>query len=127
MLSSEKIETVRKENMFGEEVTESEMDIIQKRVALQQRQFQEFEKREYKRKSIKIKGVYDYLSDEEISEMLVDCSHDEVGVLDRKRKLRLIELFRKKSSSVSHNLPIFWIFVERLLQSMLLKLKYHVR
>jgi hypothetical protein len=78
-LNSEKIEKVRKENMFGEEVTESEMDIIQKRVALQQRQFQEFEKREYKRKSKKIKGVYDHLTDEEISDMLVDCGHDEVG------------------------------------------------
>lgn len=78
-LNSEKIEKVRKENMFGEEVTESEMDIIQKRVALQQRQFQEFEKREYRRKSKKIKGVYDYLTDEEISDMLVDCGHDEVS------------------------------------------------
>ncbi|KAG1383435.1 hypothetical protein G6F61_001369 [Rhizopus arrhizus] len=83
LAENEKIETVRKENMFGEEVTESEMDIIQKRVALQQRQFQEFEKREYKRKSIKIKGVYGYLSDEEISEMLVDCSHDEEEVIVR--------------------------------------------
>ncbi|KAI9282245.1 hypothetical protein BY458DRAFT_537726 [Sporodiniella umbellata] len=83
LVYSEKIETVRKENMFGEEVTESEMDIIQQRVALQQRQFQEFEKREHKRKSIKIKSVYDYLSSEEMSEMLIDCKHDEEEVIVR--------------------------------------------
>ncbi|KAG0172732.1 hypothetical protein DFQ28_007439 [Apophysomyces sp. BC1034] len=74
---SDQIETVRKENVFGEEVTESEMDIIQKRVALQQRQFAEFERREKARKSKKIKAVYDYLTGEEIDEMLVDCGHDE--------------------------------------------------
>lgn len=75
---SEKIETVRKDNVFGEEVTESEMDIIQQRVALQQRQFKEFERREKARKSKKIKGVYDYLTEEEIEEMLEDCKNDEV-------------------------------------------------
>lgn len=75
---SNKIETVRKDNVFGEEVTESEMDIIQQRVALQQRQFQEYEKREHIRKSKKIKTVYDYLSEEEIAAMLTDCNHNEV-------------------------------------------------
>ena len=35
---SENIETVRKERVFDDEVTEEEMAIIQKRVALQQRQ-----------------------------------------------------------------------------------------
>ncbi|KAI9477805.1 MAG: hypothetical protein EXX96DRAFT_568280 [Benjaminiella poitrasii] len=78
-----KIETVRKESVFSEEVTESEMDIIQKRVALQQRQFQEFERRENARKSKKIRSVYDYLTDEEISEMLEDCKHDEEEVIVR--------------------------------------------
>lgn len=78
LYNSNKIETVRKDNVFGEEVTESEMDIIQQRVALQQRQFQEYERRELARKSKKIKSVYDYLSDEEIAVMLKDCSHNEV-------------------------------------------------
>ncbi|KAI8370003.1 hypothetical protein BD560DRAFT_397338 [Blakeslea trispora] len=83
LAENEKIETVRKENVFGEEVTESEMDIIQKRVALQQRQFKEFEKREYARKSKKIKAVYDYLTDEEILQMLEDCKNDEEEVIIR--------------------------------------------
>ncbi|KAI8375282.1 hypothetical protein EDC96DRAFT_496698 [Choanephora cucurbitarum] len=83
LAENEKIETVRKENVFSEEVTESEMDIIQKRVALQQRQFKEFEKREYARKSKKIKAVYDYLTDEEISQMLEDCKNDEEEVIVR--------------------------------------------
>lgn len=38
LLSSDTIGIVRKESVFSEEVTENEMDIIQKRVALQQRQ-----------------------------------------------------------------------------------------
>jgi hypothetical protein len=82
LVNSNKIETVRKDNVFGEEVTESEMDIIQKRVALQQRQFQEYERREQSRKSKKIKTVYDYLSEEEISVMLKDCGHNEVKKIE---------------------------------------------
>lgn len=78
MFYSNKIETVRKGNVFGEEVTESEMDIIQQRVTLQQRQYQEYEKREHDRKSKKIKTVYDHLSEEEVAAMLVDCGHNEV-------------------------------------------------
>lgn len=54
------------------------MDIIQKRVALQQRQFAEFERRDKARKYKKIKGVFDYLTTEEIDEMLIDCENDEV-------------------------------------------------
>jgi hypothetical protein len=54
------------------------MDIIQQRVALQQRQFKEFEKRERQRKSRKIKAVHDFLSEEEITEMLEDCKNEEV-------------------------------------------------
>ncbi|KAI8988300.1 hypothetical protein BDF20DRAFT_833164 [Mycotypha africana] len=83
LAENEKIETVRKENVFSEEVTESEMDIIQKRVALQQRQFKEFEKRERARKTRKIRAVYDYLTDEEIVEMLEDCKNDEEEVIVR--------------------------------------------
>ncbi|KAI8374500.1 uncharacterized protein BYT42DRAFT_576604 [Radiomyces spectabilis] len=83
MAESEEIEKVRKDNVFGEEVTESEMDIIQKRVALQQRQFAEFERRENDRKSKKIKAIYDYLTSEEIDEMLIDCEHDEDEVIVR--------------------------------------------
>ncbi|CAO3638508.1 unnamed protein product [Cunninghamella echinulata] len=41
MEESDNIEKIRKDNVFGEEVTESERDIIQQRVALQQRQFAE--------------------------------------------------------------------------------------
>lgn len=75
---SEEIDTVRKENVFSEEVTDADMDIIQKRVALQQRQFAEFEKRDKARKYQKIKAIYDYLTSEEVDEMLKDCSNDEV-------------------------------------------------
>jgi hypothetical protein len=77
-LFSETIETVRKESVFSSEVTENEKDIIAKRVALQQRQFAEYERREKARKSQKIKAMFDYVGDEEIEEMLDDCGNDEV-------------------------------------------------
>lgn len=75
---SENIETVRKESVFSSEVTENEKDIIAKRVALQQRQFAEYERRERARKSQKILAMFDYVGDEEIDEMLEDCGNDEV-------------------------------------------------
>jgi hypothetical protein len=73
---------VRKENVFSEEVTESEQAIIQQRVALQQRQYKEFERREKFRKIKKVKSVYDYLTNEEITEMLDSNNDDEVCETD---------------------------------------------
>lgn len=67
------------------------MDIIQQRVKLQQRQFQEYERREHARKSRKIKTVYDYLSEEEIAAMLKDCSHNEVKNLHILHEFCLLE------------------------------------
>ncbi|GAB5586588.1 hypothetical protein Unana1_01488 [Umbelopsis nana] len=80
---SETIETIRKESVFSEEVTESEMEVIQKRVAFQQRQFAQYERREKMRKSSKIRAMYDYISDEEIDEMLLDCGNDEDEIIVR--------------------------------------------
>ncbi|KAJ3056246.1 hypothetical protein HK097_007606 [Rhizophlyctis rosea] len=74
---SENIETVRKERVFDDEVTEEEMAIIQKRVALQQRQFQEYQRRELARKICKVKGVFEYLKVDEIREALADAKDDE--------------------------------------------------
>ncbi|KAI8577103.1 hypothetical protein K450DRAFT_253670 [Umbelopsis ramanniana AG] len=82
-LESENIETVRKESVFSSEVTENEKDIIAKRVALQQRQFAEYERRERARKSQKILAMFDYVGDEEIDEMLEDCGNDEDEVIVR--------------------------------------------
>lgn len=92
---SEEIETVRKDNVFGEEVTESEMDIIQKRVALQQRQFAEFERRDKARKYKKIKAIFYYVNPEEVDEMLIDCENDEDEVIVRLTQLGYIQKIRK--------------------------------
>lgn len=129
--SSEEIETVRKENVFSEEVTEADMDIIQKRVALQQRQFAEFERRDKARKYKKIKGMFDYLTTEEIDEMLVDCENDEVkgniisNSIDSSWPLKR-GTARTKSSFVWHSLDTC-LASERLLPpSMLQKSKQDV-
>ncbi|KAI9319034.1 hypothetical protein BX666DRAFT_2018292 [Dichotomocladium elegans] len=89
------IQTIRKENVFSEEMTEADMDIIQKRVALQQRQFAEFEKREKRRKHTKIKDMYDYLTAEEMDEMLNDCSNDEEEVIVRMTQVGYLSGIRK--------------------------------
>ena len=68
----------REGNVFSKEVTESEKDIIQQRVALQQKQFAEFERRDKERKFKKVVSMYDYLSTDELEEMLKDCNNDEV-------------------------------------------------
>ncbi|ORX46959.1 hypothetical protein DM01DRAFT_1339275 [Hesseltinella vesiculosa] len=73
----------RTENVFSKEVTESEQGIIQQKVALQQRQFAEFERREKLRKFKKVFALYDYLSLEELEDMLKDCSNDEDEMIVR--------------------------------------------
>ncbi|KAI8329176.1 hypothetical protein EDC96DRAFT_452534 [Choanephora cucurbitarum] len=77
LLFSKNIETVRKKNFFNEEVTEEEREIIAQRVALQQRQFAAYEVREKARKSNRIRTVFDYVTDEEITELLNDSNQDE--------------------------------------------------
>ncbi|KAJ1813475.1 vesicle-mediated transport, partial [Coemansia sp. RSA 2599] len=52
---SDAIKRVRKERIFEDEVTEEEMTIIQQRVALQQKQFAEFERREFAHKARRIR------------------------------------------------------------------------
>ncbi|CAO3669593.1 unnamed protein product [Umbelopsis ramanniana] len=74
---SDNIEKIRKESVFSEEVTESDMEVIQKRVAFQQQRFAQYERREKNRKSSKIRTMFDYVCDEEIDEMLLDCGNDE--------------------------------------------------
>ncbi|KAI9497259.1 hypothetical protein BDB00DRAFT_21700 [Zychaea mexicana] len=94
-METEEIETIRKDNVFGEEVTEADMDIIQKRVALQQRQFKEFERRDKARKYKKIKAMFDYLTAEEIDEMLIDCENDEDEVIVRMTQIGYVLGIRK--------------------------------
>ncbi|KAJ1966475.1 hypothetical protein GGI12_000050 [Dipsacomyces acuminosporus] len=67
---SDAIKRVRKERIFEDEVTEEEMEIIKQRVALQQKQFAEFERREFAHKAQRIRAMFSYLDDEEIREAL---------------------------------------------------------
>ncbi|KAK9767379.1 hypothetical protein K7432_002864 [Basidiobolus ranarum] len=78
---NEEIATIRKDNMFSGEVTEQEMDIIAQRVAIQQRRFAEFERREFEQKARKIRTMFDYLCDEEIKHALKQWSNDEEEVI----------------------------------------------
>ncbi|KAJ2636173.1 hypothetical protein GGF40_003165 [Coemansia sp. RSA 1286] len=73
---SDAIKRVRKERIFEDEVTEEEMTIIQQRVALQQQQFAEFERREFAHKARRIRLMYGYLDDDEIREALKEGSND---------------------------------------------------
>ncbi|KAJ1890026.1 hypothetical protein LPJ66_007712, partial [Kickxella alabastrina] len=73
---SDAIKRVRKERIFEDEVTEEEMSIINQRVALQQRQFAEFERREFAHNAKRIRKMYGYLDDEEIREALKEGKND---------------------------------------------------
>ncbi|KAL9538086.1 hypothetical protein MBANPS3_011212 [Mucor bainieri] len=98
----DKIQTVRKESVFSEQVTESEQAIIQQRVALQQRQYQEFERREKRLKIRKVKDVYDYLSREEIEVMLGDNENDEQEVIVRLTQPAYLYEIRKSIAMTAH-------------------------
>ncbi|KAI8870876.1 hypothetical protein GQ42DRAFT_134232 [Ramicandelaber brevisporus] len=79
---SSKIAVVRRTQVFEKsEITEQERDIIQQRVQLQQRRFAEFERREFERKARKIRQMFDYITDEELKEILADCRNDEDDAL----------------------------------------------
>ncbi|KAI8098213.1 uncharacterized protein B0P05DRAFT_460434 [Gilbertella persicaria] len=95
-MTSKNIEVVRKKNFFNEEVTEEEREIIAQRVALQQRQFAAYEYREKVRKSNKIRTVFDYVTDEEITELLEDCHQDEDEVIYNLTKQGYLHGIRKK-------------------------------
>ncbi|KAJ2490127.1 hypothetical protein IWW37_003395 [Coemansia sp. RSA 2050] len=73
---SDAIKRVRKERIFEDEVTEEEMSIIKQRVALQQQQFAEFERREFEHKARRVRLMYGYLDDEEIREALKEGKND---------------------------------------------------
>ncbi|KAI9033857.1 hypothetical protein CLU79DRAFT_725861 [Phycomyces nitens] len=104
LFENQKIETVRKQSFFSEEVTEEERDIIAQRVALQQRQFAEFERREKNRKSIKIRQMFDHVNDEEITEMLQDCNQDEDEAIYRLTKPEYLTEIRKTVASNYHHI-----------------------
>ncbi|KAI7849564.1 hypothetical protein BDC45DRAFT_520284 [Circinella umbellata] len=99
ILESQKIETVRKQSFFSEELTEEERDIVAQRVALQQRQFMEYERREKIRKSKRIRVMFEHVNDEEIQAMLLDCDGDEDEVIYRLTKPGYLLEIRKHIAS----------------------------
>ncbi|CAG8573580.1 6630_t:CDS:10 [Ambispora gerdemannii] len=101
-MEGEGIETIRKPSLFSSQVTETEQDIIDKRVALQQRQYAEFERREFERKSRKIRAVFEFLSDEEIKEALQDCDNDEEEVIVRMTQPGYLVYTRKTIAQKYH-------------------------
>jgi hypothetical protein len=72
------------------------MDIIAKRVALQQQQFQEFQKRERSKKAIRIRQMFSYLSNEEINEALDESKEDEQAVILNFTQLNYLHGIRKR-------------------------------
>ncbi|KAI8338233.1 hypothetical protein BC941DRAFT_424983 [Chlamydoabsidia padenii] len=90
------IETIKKDSVFGEQVTDTDKDIIQQRVALQQKQFAEFENREKMRKFDKVYAIYPYLTLEEMEEALKDCNNNEDEIIVRFTRHAYLLDIRKK-------------------------------
>jgi len=72
-----RIETVQKQDVRNEEVTQKEQEIIEKRIKHQQIQYKEFEKRINSKKLKTIKQVHEYVTDEEALMVLDECGGDE--------------------------------------------------
>jgi len=74
---NESIQTIRKNRVFDDEISPEELEIIDKRVELQQRQFQEYQNSEQNRKIHRILGMWDFLSRQEIILALDQASQNE--------------------------------------------------
>ncbi|KAI8346647.1 hypothetical protein B0O80DRAFT_467309 [Mortierella sp. GBAus27b] len=96
------IQKVRKERVFEQDVTEKEMDIIQQRIAFQQRQFAAFEEREKQRRYKKLRQHYGYLVDAEIDEALEDCNNDEDDVFVQFSTRGYLEKIRRAIAIRNH-------------------------
>jgi len=95
-LAEDNIEVVKKDNFFSSEVTEAEQEIIQKRVELQRKKFEEFQKRSLERKIRKILSIYEYLSRDEIILALEENSDDEDTVILKFSEPEYLQFLRKK-------------------------------
>ena len=74
---ADNIATVKKENVFKDDLTEEEQDIINKRVELQRKQYHEWERREYAKKTKKILSVHRHLTEQEAEYALKELRDDE--------------------------------------------------
>ncbi|RKP22975.1 hypothetical protein SYNPS1DRAFT_25069 [Syncephalis pseudoplumigaleata] len=92
--ASERIGTVRKSNMFAEEMTESEIDIIQQR-------FAEFERRELRRKADKVRLTFDYITDEEVACALKQLDNDEDELILNLSQPMYLNMIRKELAAKS--------------------------
>ncbi|CAO3637761.1 unnamed protein product [Mucor fragilis] len=70
-------------NFYKEEITDQEHVQINERISLHQRQFANHESREKVRMYSTIREVFDYLSDEEISDILKECENNEEKAICR--------------------------------------------
>ncbi|KAK3816036.1 MAG: hypothetical protein J3Q66DRAFT_401235 [Benniella sp.] len=96
------IQKVRKERVFEQDVTEKEMDIIQQRIAFQQRQFAAFEEREKQRRYKRLKQHYGYLVEAEMDEALEDCNNDEDDVFVQFSTRGYLEKIRRAIAIRNH-------------------------
>ncbi|KAJ3223869.1 hypothetical protein HK099_000589 [Clydaea vesicula] len=73
----DEIQVLKKDRMFDDEITEKEMEIIEKRVKLQQEQFKEFQSRDLKRKYKRFKQEWEFLTLEEVELALKETNENE--------------------------------------------------
>eukprot|EP00126_Sphaerothecum_destruens_P002363 Sdes_comp15801_c0_seq1m4871 len=78
---NEEIAVVKKDNVFAEEVTESDMDIIAKRMTLQQQQFKMHQERRERKMIQNVIRIFEFLTEKEARYALTDCENDEEAVI----------------------------------------------
>ncbi|KJE94945.1 hypothetical protein CAOG_08894 [Capsaspora owczarzaki ATCC 30864] len=81
MKEGDSIDTVRKEQVFRDSLTENDLAIIEKRIALQKQQFEAFKRKDAQTRIKKLLSVYPYLTEEEARFALEECRDEDDAIL----------------------------------------------
>jgi hypothetical protein len=120
---SEHQQGIRTDNILmkdADSLTNAEMDLIQKRIHMQQQQYEHYERKERQAKTLKVKGLYNVLSEEEIAISLEEYENDEDAVIlkfseddnfmeylhELRKKIALKYMTNSKEDSVIHSLSL---------------------
>ncbi|KAL6051980.1 Ubox domain containing protein [Balamuthia mandrillaris] len=96
MVEREAIPTVKKASVFSEALTETEQSIIEQRVALQRRQYEEYTKREEAKQIRKIRYVHRHVTTTEALYSLKACEDDENEAIARLTHPHFLQVIRKR-------------------------------
>jgi hypothetical protein len=96
MNDAQSIATVKKVSVFGSDLTEEEQAIIQRRVELQRKQFEEYTRREVTKKTRKIRTVHKHITEKEALVALKESEDDEAEAITKLTQISFLQEVRQK-------------------------------